>query len=65
MMIFFFLVFQSLYLGPVQKYITADLKPQFMAPFLHGEKIGCFALSEPGNVSPFILHVSTMIAEMY
>ena len=22
-----------------------------MAPFLHGEKIGCFALSEPGNGS--------------
>ncbi|KAK3588832.1 hypothetical protein CHS0354_035973 [Potamilus streckersoni] len=41
----------SLYLGPIQKYATQQQKEKFLKPFLHGDKIGCFALSEPGNGS--------------
>jgi hypothetical protein len=41
--------FQSLYLGPIKMYATPAQKETFMKPFLHGEKVGCFALSEPGT----------------
>lgn len=41
----------SLYLGPVQKYATEAQKEQFLKPFLNGDRVGCFALSEPGNGS--------------
>lgn len=41
----------SLYLGPLKAYGTELQKQQFMAPFTSGNKIGCFALSEPGNGS--------------
>ncbi|KAL4224180.1 hypothetical protein ACF0H5_017633 [Mactra antiquata] len=41
----------SLYLGPIKAYATKEQKEKFMYPFLHGDKVGCFALSEPGNGS--------------
>jgi len=41
----------SLYLGPVNKYATPEQKEIFQQPFLHGQHVGCFALSEPGNGS--------------
>jgi len=41
----------SLYLGPVNKFATPEQKEIFQQPFLHGEHVGCFALSEPGNGS--------------
>ncbi|KAH9525238.1 hypothetical protein Btru_000788 [Bulinus truncatus] len=41
----------SLYLGPIKKNATPEQKEKFQKPFLNGEKIGCFALSEPGNGS--------------
>lgn len=41
----------SLYLGPVNKFATPEQKEQFQQPFLHGEHVGCFGLSEPGNGS--------------
>ncbi|KAJ8312572.1 hypothetical protein KUTeg_009945 [Tegillarca granosa] len=41
----------SLYLGPVQKWATPKQKEQFLTPFLHGDRVGCFGLSEPGNGS--------------
>ncbi|CAH1800509.1 unnamed protein product [Owenia fusiformis] len=41
----------SLYLGPVNGWAREDQKAQFMTPFLHGDSVGCFALSEPGNGS--------------
>eukprot|EP00794_Sanderia_malayensis_P014365 gene14365-15863_t len=41
----------SLYLGPVQKWGNAAQKEKFLRPFLSGDKIGCFALSEPDNGS--------------
>ncbi|XP_075218402.1 activator-recruited cofactor subunit 42 isoform X2 [Lycorma delicatula] len=41
----------SLYLGPVLKFGTQKQKEEFITPFTAGEKIGCFALSEPGNGS--------------
>lgn len=41
----------SLYCGPVQKYATPEQKETWLKPFASGEKLGCFALSEPGNGS--------------
>ncbi len=41
----------SLYCDPVSKFANAEQKKTFLAPFASGEKLGCFALSEPGNGS--------------
>jgi len=41
----------SLYLGPIAKFGTVEQKANFIKPFSTGVKIGCFALSEPGNGS--------------
>ncbi|XP_045469178.1 short-chain specific acyl-CoA dehydrogenase, mitochondrial [Harmonia axyridis] len=41
----------SLYLGPIEKWGNEEQKEKFIRPFLTGEKVGCFALSEPGNGS--------------
>ncbi|XP_051541028.1 short-chain specific acyl-CoA dehydrogenase, mitochondrial-like isoform X2 [Myxocyprinus asiaticus] len=41
----------SLYLGPILKFGTEEQKKQWITPFTTGEKLGCFALSEPGNGS--------------
>ncbi|KAK6483639.1 short-chain specific acyl-CoA dehydrogenase [Huso huso] len=41
----------SLYLGPVLKFGSEEQKQQWITPFTTGEKVGCFALSEPGNGS--------------
>lgn len=41
----------SLYLGPIMGHATAAQKEQFVSPFINGDKVGCFALSEPGNGS--------------
>jgi len=41
----------SLYLGPIDKFGTDKQKEKYITPFVTGEKIGCFALSEPGNGS--------------
>jgi alkylation response protein AidB-like acyl-CoA dehydrogenase len=37
----------SLYCDPVYRYGTDEQKKKFLVPFLRGEKIGCFALTEP------------------
>jgi butyryl-CoA dehydrogenase len=37
----------SLYCEPVLKYGTDEQKREFLAPFATGEKLGCFALTEP------------------
>uniref|UniRef100_A0A3Q3EQI3 Short-chain specific acyl-CoA dehydrogenase, mitochondrial n=1 Tax=Labrus bergylta TaxID=56723 RepID=A0A3Q3EQI3_9LABR len=42
---------QSLYIGPVLKFGTEEQKTEWITPFTTGEKVGCFALSEPGNGS--------------
>ncbi|XP_033502020.1 short-chain specific acyl-CoA dehydrogenase, mitochondrial [Epinephelus lanceolatus] len=41
----------SLYIGPILKNGTEEQKKQWITPFTTGEKVGCFALSEPGNGS--------------
>lgn len=41
----------SLYLGPIAKFGNKEQKEQFVRPFTSGERVGCFALSEPGNGS--------------
>eukprot|EP00730_Choanoeca_flexa_P010030 TRINITY_DN14879_c0_g1_i1.p1 TRINITY_DN14879_c0_g1~~TRINITY_DN14879_c0_g1_i1.p1 ORF type:complete len:412 (+),score=85.91 TRINITY_DN14879_c0_g1_i1:31-1266(+) len=41
----------SLYCSPVVKNATEEQKQDWLTPFTTGEKLGCFALSEPGNGS--------------
>jgi butyryl-CoA dehydrogenase len=37
----------SLYCDPIHRFGTEDQKNKFLAPFARGEKIGCYALTEP------------------
>ena len=37
----------SLYCDPIYRFGTEEQKKKFLAPFARGEKIGCFALTEP------------------
>ncbi|ALC47337.1 Arc42 [Drosophila busckii] len=41
----------SLYLGPLDGYGNAAQKAAYITPYTTGERVGCFALSEPGNGS--------------
>ena len=41
----------SLACGPLKKWATPEQKKQWLAPLARGEKIGAFALSEPGSGS--------------
>lgn len=41
----------TLYLAPILYYGNEAQKEKFITPYTTGEKIGCFALSEPGNGS--------------
>ncbi|PAA70187.1 hypothetical protein BOX15_Mlig005996g1, partial [Macrostomum lignano] len=41
----------SLYSGPVARWGTDKQKADYLRPYLDGSKVGCFALSEPGNGS--------------
>lgn len=37
----------SLFCDPIHRFGTEEQKQRFLVPFLRGEKIGCFALTEP------------------
>lgn len=41
----------SLFCDPILKYGSEEQKNKFLTPFAAGTKLGCFALSEPGNGS--------------
>nr|VZI51073.1 unnamed protein product [Spirometra erinaceieuropaei] len=41
----------SLYLAPLIKYASSQQVEEFILPFLDGDRVGCFALSEPNNGS--------------
>ncbi|XP_043654124.1 short-chain specific acyl-CoA dehydrogenase, mitochondrial isoform X2 [Drosophila teissieri] len=41
----------SLYLGPLLSFGNDAQKKDYITPFTTGERVGCFALSEPGNGS--------------
>src|SRR5579871_1299868 len=41
----------SLYCDPILKYGNEQQKVDYLMPFARGEKLGCFALSEPSNGS--------------
>ncbi|XP_068609139.1 short-chain specific acyl-CoA dehydrogenase, mitochondrial [Brachionichthys hirsutus] len=41
----------SLYIGPILKFGSDEQKREWIAPFTAGDRVGCFALSEPGNGS--------------
>jgi len=40
----------SLFLGSILKFGTDKQKESFIRPFVTGERVGCFALSEPGTL---------------
>lgn len=40
----------SLFLGPILKFGTDKQQERFIPPFVTGERVACFALSEPGNL---------------
>ncbi|KAJ8044253.1 Short-chain specific acyl-CoA dehydrogenase, mitochondrial [Holothuria leucospilota] len=44
-------VMNSLYLSPVVSFGSKEQIEEFGTPFVDGRKVGCFALSEPGNGS--------------
>lgn len=41
----------SLYTGPIERYGNEEQKQKFIVGYTDGTKVGCFALSEPGNGS--------------
>ncbi|KAJ6636483.1 Short-chain specific acyl-CoA dehydrogenase, mitochondrial [Pseudolycoriella hygida] len=41
----------SLYLSPLMEFGSEKQKEDFVSPFTDGSRVGCFALSEPGNGS--------------
>jgi len=41
----------SLYLAPLINFANDDQAKKYITPFVSGDKIGCFGLSEPGNGS--------------
>jgi len=41
----------SLYCDPILRYGTEEQKKEWLVPFARGEKLGCYALSEPGSGS--------------
>ena len=41
----------SLYCDPIHRFGNADQKKKFLVPFARGERIGCFALTEPQSGS--------------
>ncbi len=43
------LLFQTLYLYPLNTFGTEEQKEKHMKPFMHGDRVGSFALSEPGE----------------
>ncbi|ELK25225.1 Short-chain specific acyl-CoA dehydrogenase, mitochondrial [Myotis davidii] len=53
----------SLYLGPIMKFGSKEQKQKWVTPFTSGDKIGCFALSEPGNGSDAGAAATTARAE--
>ncbi|KAH9377135.1 hypothetical protein HPB48_008262 [Haemaphysalis longicornis] len=57
------LAHNSLYLGPLLQYGTDAQKRKFIPPFTKGEKVGCFALSEPGNGSDAGASSATAVLE--
>ena len=45
---FLFFVFQSLYLAPIMRFGNEEQKEKYVTPFVNGDRVGCFGLSEPG-----------------
>uniref|UniRef100_T1J6G0 Short-chain specific acyl-CoA dehydrogenase, mitochondrial n=1 Tax=Strigamia maritima TaxID=126957 RepID=T1J6G0_STRMM len=44
-------IMSSLFLAPIYTFANEEQKLKFIKPFTSGERVGCFALSEPGNGS--------------
>ena len=57
----------SLYCDPVHRYGTAEQKKKFLEPFARGERIGCYALTEPqaGSNAAALETKATKIGDKY
>ncbi|MCH9648029.1 MAG: acyl-CoA dehydrogenase [Deltaproteobacteria bacterium] len=53
----------SLVCDPIQRFATAEQKQEFLVPLAKGEKLGCFALTEPGAGSDAAALRSTAVRE--
>lgn len=49
----------SLYINAMQQFGSPEQKKKFLYPFISGERVGCFALSEPGNGSDAVAASTT------
>ncbi|GFY49593.1 short-chain specific acyl-CoA dehydrogenase, mitochondrial [Trichonephila inaurata madagascariensis] len=49
----------SLYINALQQFGNPEQKKKFLYPFIKGERVGCFALSEPGNGSDAVAASTT------
>ena len=43
-------VCNSLFLAPIYENASEKMKEEWIPQFVNGDKVGCFALSEPGDV---------------
>jgi len=57
----------SLYCGPIHRFGTKAQKKKFLAPFARGERIGCYALTEPqaGSNAAALRTTATRIRDEY
>ncbi len=51
----------SLYCDPIDRFGTAAQKEKFLRPFARGEKLGCFALTEPQSGSDAAAQLTTAV----
>ncbi|GFU08893.1 short-chain specific acyl-CoA dehydrogenase, mitochondrial [Nephila pilipes] len=49
----------SLYINALQQFGNPEQKKMFLNPFISGDRVGCFALSEPGNGSDAVAASTT------
>jgi butyryl-CoA dehydrogenase len=42
-------------MNPIMEFGTEQQKEKWVKPFVGGDRVGCFALSEPGNSKPILL----------
>lgn len=53
----------SLVCAPISQFGTSEQKEKFLKPLAQGQKLGCFALSEPGNGSDAVALRTTAVRE--
>lgn len=54
----------SLYIGPILQFGNKEQKEKFIPPFATGERVGCFALSEPGKCVKLVKQCGLVTAKV-